>query len=130
MATVLEGEWMNQHGSRLMLKQDQDGRLTGSFMPGVGFGRNEAFEVSGFARDDLVAFAVDFRAHRCLTSWCGHIIQDGSQPDLETLWQMAVHVPGTGAVDAWKGLWSGSDLFTRGRSGGRRAHGRPSHPVK
>ena len=129
MASVVEGEWTNQHGSRLLLKQDHDGRLAGSFMPGVGFGRNEAFEVGGFAREDLVAFTVDFKGHRCVTAWCGHVLDDAGGPAIDALWQMAVHVPGPG-TEAWKGLWSGADLFTRGRPSTRRPHGRPSHPVR
>jgi hypothetical protein len=122
----LSGTWHSEHGSELHLEVDPDGRITGRFQTGVGFGKDQSFEVIGRAQDELVAITVSFGAHGAITSWVGHLID--AEARIEALWHMTVALPHPGRPDElWKGVWSGSDVFRRGRAEtAPRKSGRPA----
>jgi hypothetical protein len=115
MSKTIAGTWHNENGSELRLEVGPAGRLSGRFVPGVGFGAGEPFEVTGFATGHLVTFSVCFGKYDSLTSWVGHLIDDAGAPALKTLWQMSVEVPHADRKEQrWKGIWSGADEFRPG----------------
>lgn len=125
------GTWHNQHGSTMDLEVGARGEVTGRFRTAVGLAEpGEEFAVTGFVQGDMVAFTVDFGARRSLTAWVGHGCVEGGVARLETLWQMVVAGPSSGARPPWRGTWAGADTFARARSETPPAAGRrPSHPI-
>ena len=110
----ISGSWHNEQGSSLHIEVAPDGRLSGRFGTGVGFGTDETFDVTGFASGRLVVFAVNFGKYGSMTSWVGHLVDD-EEPVLQTLWQMTVEVPHPkDDKDLWKSIWSGANTFRRG----------------
>lgn len=129
MSTDLSGTWHNEDGSRMEVEARPDGRLTGRFVTGVGVGAGEAYALTGFVSDELVAFTVDFGRAGSLTSWAGHLV-DEDGPALRTLWQMAVKVPHPeDPQELWRAVWSGANVFRReplAPARGRRRQGPPA----
>lgn len=127
----LNGQWHNEHGSRMTLRLDEHGRLIGKFSSGVGLALpGEEFDVLGFAAGDLVAFVVNFGKYDSLTSWCGHLVSENGVVAIRTMWQMTLTPPPTKArKETWKGTWAGSDTFRREAPKSAWLHSVPSHPV-
>jgi avidin family protein len=123
---VVSGTWHNEQGSELRIEVGPEGRVIGRFGTAVGFGVGESFEVTGFLAGTLIVFAVNFGKYGSLTSWVGHVVDDG-EPALRTLWQMTVESPHPKeSTELWKTIWSGANTFRRGsapalRDGTRRA---------
>ncbi len=117
MSKTYAGTWHNENGSELRIEVGPAGRISGRFVPGVGFGADETFEVTGFVSGNLISFAVQFGKYDSLTSWVGHLVEENGEKSLKTLWQMTVEVPHPERKDQrWKGIWSGSDEFVPGGS--------------
>jgi len=121
----LNGIWHNEHGSELRLDIDAAGRVAGRFRTGVGFGKDESFDIVGRAESDLVSFTVSFGKAGAITAWVGHFM--AAEARIEALWQMAVALPHRGRPEElWKGIWSGADVFLRGPA--ETARPRPKRP--
>jgi hypothetical protein len=113
MSEFTSGIWHNEHGSELVFEVGPEGRISGKFRTGVGFGRDATYDVIGTADGDLIAFSVRFGKLGAITSWVGHMVPDGST--LETLWHMTIRLAHPRRTDeTWKGVWSGADTFRRG----------------
>lgn len=82
--TGIETDWQNERGSRLLLKFQPDGSLTGTFTTSVGCGANIPRKVVGHHNGNSVAFIVDFKECKAMTVWNGHLNETGQQ--LDTLW--------------------------------------------
>ncbi len=125
--SALSGTWHNEHGSELRFEVDPAGRVSGRFRTGVGFGKDETFDVIGRASDDLVSFTVSFGSHGAITAWVGHFI--AAEERIEALWHMAVALPHPGRLDElWKGIWSGADVFERGPAPAATERAEPRRP--
>ncbi|MCC6527459.1 MAG: hypothetical protein IT373_32730 [Polyangiaceae bacterium] len=131
MSSDLQGTWYNQHGSSLVLRNEGNGRLSGTFEPHVGFAEpGTSYPVTGFATGAVVGFVVAFPGHRTVTTWVGHATTLGAELRLETLWHMAAEFPPARKPDElWKGTWAGADTFTRERPAAEKAQSRPPHPM-
>ncbi len=113
------GRWINELGSEMTLTIDK-GVVQGKYRTGVGEApEEEAFDLCGFATDDLIVFCVNFGSYGSLTAWAGqHAVEDG-QEQIMTLWHMARNaVDGHDIKHLWSTMLTGADTFKRvGRSG-------------
>jgi hypothetical protein len=130
VAMNITGVWHNQHHSVLHVIEE-NGKLRGTFRPGVGLGKGREYPVVGVAAGDGFAFSVAFAPDRSVTAWVGHVRRGELELELETLWHMAVRLRDPQAPnDGWKGIWSGADVFKRGEPGLMRREERlPSAPL-
>lgn len=131
----VSGTWYNQHGSRIDLRVEAEGRLGGTLRSGVGFpDPDEEFPLSGFVSEGLIGFAVSFGRYDSLTSWTGHYGIENGRETIYTLWHMSVGLlPETHHADRlWEGIWSGSDTFVREAIAPLERPGRriASHPLR
>lgn len=131
MSNTISGRWFNQQGSEMELSVDADGKIRGQFRSGVGSPQHgEAFQLTGFVRDALVGFVVDFRPYDSITCWAGHVTDGGAGPAIHTLWNMTVGLPPGRQGALWQGVWSGADTFQRAPNATTaRGGARPSHPT-
>jgi hypothetical protein len=130
-----DGTWHNQHGSKMELKVSKAGAVTGLYATGVGApGKEEWFDLVGWASEDQIAFTVNFGKYGSLTAWVGQQTQDASgDARIVTFWHLTKNVED---VEEPKKLWAtvltGSDVFTRTAPSAEmvaRLLRRPSHPV-
>jgi hypothetical protein len=112
--SVLAGIWHNQHNSQMHLEIDESGKIAGSFINGISAtgGRSETFPVTGFAREDVFAFCVDFSKYGCMTTWVGQVL-DPDTKRFQAMWQMIADVHRHEEL-AWKSIWIGQDVFEVG----------------
>lgn len=132
MLPDLAGTWHNQHGSIMELTVDKEGLVRGRFTSAVGPSSGEGeFRITGFVAGELITLSAEFAAHDSVTGWVGHRVVEDGEERIETLWHMAVVVPGQRPDDSrWKGIWSGADVFHRGPASARTSGSRlPSHPT-
>lgn len=132
MLPDIAGAWHNQHGSVMELARDAEGQIRGRFRSAVGPSAGEGeFRIVGFVAGELVTLSAEFASHDSVTGWVGHHVVEGGEERIETLWHMAVTVPGSRPDrDRWNGIWSGADVFRRGAHGTHPGSPRlPSHPT-
>jgi hypothetical protein len=132
MKRNLTGTWHNQHGSELDLEVSPEGRISGRFRSATGLARGAiGCEITGYLSGDLIAFCANFAEYDSLTAWAGHVVVEAGETRLQTQWQMSVTLPARDAADElWKGIWTGSDTFRRGRATAERIpRAVPSHPM-
>lgn len=116
---LFTGLWHNQHNSELVLQVDEDGLVSGTFIPGIGAERRlcEQYRVTGFACNDVIAFSVAFEEYGSVTSWSGQlsaITENNNAPTIQSLWHMSVDVGDQAETALWKSMISGADNFVRG----------------
>jgi hypothetical protein len=111
---VLTGTWHNQHNSEMYLEVDDSGKIIGSFKTGVSVGndRSESFPLTGFAKDDVFSFCVDFSIYGSMTTWVGQIV-DPANNRFEAMWQMIADAH-QDKKHTWKSTWIGHDVFETG----------------
>jgi hypothetical protein len=110
------GTWHNQHGSEINLVILDDGRITGTFRSGVGPAGQEAreFALTGFARNGVLSFCVDFERHDSMTAWVGQVT--GFRCDkIDMMWHMVMNTH-CDQSRAWRSVMTGSDMFARTQS--------------
>ncbi|WP_030271017.1 avidin/streptavidin family protein [Streptomyces sp. NRRL B-24484] len=110
------GDWYNEFGSRLRLRADAEGLLTGTFEPGAGpAGRRDLIGrldvrpgAPGVALGWTVAWRDDRAGAAATTSWNGQYF-----PDSERIVAGWLFTTATGPDDAWKSTVIGQDTFRR-----------------
>jgi len=129
--TLLSGIWHNQHNSEMRLEVDETGKIVGVFENGIqALGeRAEIFPLTGFARDDIFAFCVDFSKYGSMTTWIGQIV-DSESKSFRAMWHMVADAHEDKRLD-WKSIWTGQDEFIAGpRKSELSNHPGPqSHPM-
>ena len=112
-----KGVWHNQHKSILNLDVAEDGRVTGTFQPGLACAENvREFPVVGYAENGVIGFVVAFPGFASITSWTGqlaNISEDGYAETLHSSWHMAIDVGNKAEKQLWKAMVTGSDSFVR-----------------
>jgi hypothetical protein len=103
------GTWTNAHGSSLQLRQAAAGKLSGSCF-GASSGGTFSGEIQGYADGELIAVVVQWRAHRAVTAWAGHLEPGANPPRMIGAWQMAKRLPADGEGLA---IHAGSDSFIK-----------------
>ena len=132
MSIDLNGKWHNQHGSEMVLETGPDGRIEGTFKSGTGLAKpSDVCRITGFAAGDLVTFSVDFGKFGSLTAWTGHVTEERGEAHIHAVWHMTIATPTPASTEVWKGVWTGSDVFSRGPAPRRETTlvRLPSHPV-
>jgi hypothetical protein len=128
---LLSGVWHNQHNSEMRLEIDETGKIAGAFMNGVdALGDcSETFPLTGFAKDDIFAFCVDFSKYGCMTTWIGQIV-DSESKSFRAMWHMVADAHQDKRLD-WKSIWTGQDEFSAGprKSELSNQPGPKSHPM-
>jgi hypothetical protein len=131
---TVDGEWHNEHGSKMILQQD--GRLVrGVFHTEVGAAEG-IYEVVGAIEDDdgpclgigLVVVWRNASGNRhSVTAWSGQLVVVDDEPVIEASWLLT----SVGTANEWGSTQVGQDVFRRSPPklvAGSRAKPR-SHPV-
>lgn len=111
---LLEGVWVNQHGSEVTLAPDSTGQIRGEYSAGAGALAGRVHPVVGTyqhdptARTVPLAFFVTWTEAHCVTTWCGHLIP--GEDRIEATWLMATE---SESRDEWRSTIIGHDLFRR-----------------
>ena len=118
----VEGRWINQNGSVLVLHAPVHGRLTGTFQSRKGrAARDRVYPVSGVVNGDLVSVVVSFddgvdNLHS-ITSFSGRLARDADGVDrVHTIWVLARAFEDearTKPTQPWNSFLVNSDVFTR-----------------
>lgn len=130
-----DGDWYNQHGSKMELHVRPDGQVAGRYATAVGApGPQEWFALVGFASEDQIAFAVNFGQYGSLTAWVGQQTEDDQgNANIVTFWHLTKNIKDNDEPGKlWSTVLTGSDIFKRERPTPemvRRRTARPSHPV-
>ena len=103
-AMDFSGTWDNGGGSVLQLRQSA-GKLTGVCFSHMG-SNSTLGDVHGYADGDLVAFVVQWRGLRAISTWVGQLEPAVEPRRIRASWQMVVE----GADPA---MQAGSDSFTK-----------------
>ena len=109
------GRWVNELGSEMDLKVSKTGEVDGVYTTAVGApGKQEHFDLRGFAAGDLLSFTVNFGEYSSLTSWVGQHTDEGQGAVIKTIWILAKNIedqnePG----QLWGSVLTGYDNFTR-----------------
>jgi Avidin family len=131
---TLDGEWHNEHGSKMILQQD--GRFVrGVFHTEVGVAEG-IYEVIGAIEDDdgpcrSIGLVVVWRNasgnRHSVTAWSGQLLTVDDEPVIEASWLLT----SVGTANEWGSTQVGQDIFRRTpvkAAAGRRARPRP-HPA-
>jgi hypothetical protein len=107
------GHWQNELGSFMDLQINGD-VISGAYVSAVSDngGPTPPFPVQGSVAGDLINFSVNWGA--AITSWTGHGIIVGGEPQILTLWHLIQTVQDeTDPNQQWKTVLAGADEFTR-----------------
>ena len=118
----VEGRWVNQNGSVLVLNAPAHGRLTGTFQSHKGrAARDRVYPVSGVVNGELVSVVVSFddgsdNLHS-ITSFSGRCARDADGVDrLHTIWVLSRAFEDearTKPTQVWNSFIVNSDVFAR-----------------
>jgi hypothetical protein len=109
-AIDFSGDWKNQLGSTMQLKQ-QGNTLEGNYVSTVsGTHATTEGELKGFVDGDLISVVVHWKDFQAITAWAGQCTPNSSNNTIKTLWQMTKQVD---SGDEWASINAGSDTFTR-----------------
>ena len=111
--TSWDGVWRNEVGSEMTLRET-GGIVAGTYRTRVGRPEDtESFALVGIARDDMIAWTVDFGDHGSLTAWTGRRIDD-DDPRIATLWHLVRNRDDAGEPLApWASTLAGAAVFRR-----------------
>ena len=114
IVAALEGRWLNQHGSELVLDPWPDGSLHGTYRTASGIGSDSSAPVRGawepgdLGHSAVVGFIVSWPAVRGLTTWCGRYRP--AEGTIEAGWVMCTEAEDP---DDWRSTFTGHDVFHR-----------------
>jgi hypothetical protein len=133
---ALNGTWTNELGSVLILNDDGNGMLSGTYSTAVGGPAGEAMDLTGSYDKNSPApiplgWSVAWTGWGSTTSWCGLLFDDGT---LTATWILASTIPADEGW--WQSMNVGMDNFTRDGEVDKktaqkrlRSHG-ASHPMR
>ena len=109
----LDGLWVNESGSAMIVSTDETGRLTGRYCSELGRVEPESCHpLTGWVTGDVVGFAVRFDPPGSVTSWSGQIGTDEDGAFLRTLWHLSRDVPEEEEAERlWESVISGFAIF-------------------
>ncbi|MER6099070.1 avidin/streptavidin family protein [Streptomyces sp. NPDC001728] len=136
---IIDGDWYNEFGSRMHLRSDPVGGISGTYLTAVGHAPGTYLLIGrhggptepghGIALGWTIAWRNEHGDVGSLTSWSGQLLPDPEQ--LLTTWLLT---RSSSPAQAWESTVIGQDVFTRqepARDAVERAlaSGRPlSHP--
>lgn len=119
---LIEGDWINQHGSTLHLECDADGRLVGSYCTAKGRAASgKHYPLIGQINGEVFAFQVNWvdasESLAAITSFSGRLGRDPQgAPCLHTMWVLARQFEDaerTRPTGVWNAFLTNADVFTR-----------------
>ena len=119
---MIEGNWINQHGSTLTLECDAAGRLSGSYTTKKGRAASgKHYPLIGQQNGEVFAFQVNWADESenlaAITSFSGRLGQDPQgQPCLHTMWVLVRQFEDaarTHRTGVWNAFLTNADVFTR-----------------
>ncbi|MEL6686099.1 MAG: avidin/streptavidin family protein [Pseudomonadota bacterium] len=110
---ALDGMWVNEAGSVVVLESNQTGALSGHYQTKLGAPDADShFPLTGWVQGDVVAFSVNFEGFGSITSWSGQLSEDQAGPFLRTLWHYTKDIPDAEeSEDLWRTINSGYAVF-------------------
>ena len=112
-AHAVDGAWVNEGGSVMMVTAEEGGRLSGRYCSELGRVEPESCHpLTGWVAGDVVGFSVRFDPPGSVTSWSGQIGQDADGAFLRTLWHLSRDVPDDAEAERlWESVISGYAVF-------------------
>ena len=109
----IDGRWVNESGSVMIVQANAEGRLSGRYCSELGRVEPESCHpLTGWVAGDVVGFAVRFDPPGSVTAWSGQIGKDADGPYLRTLWHLSRDVAETDEADRlWESVISGFAVF-------------------
>lgn len=110
----LQGTWDNQLGSELVLEDDGEGGLTGTYRSATGANSDTTYLVRGcydlltHGPCRVLGFVVNWGEHQTVTSWSGRFHQE--EETIRATWVMTTE---SDEVDEWRSTFVGHDTFRR-----------------
>lgn len=113
-AGPLEGIWENQLGSELVLEDDGEGGLTGTYRSAAGATPDARYLVRGTydvmtcGPCRVLGFVVSWGEHQTITAWSGRF--DPAEDTIRASWLMTTESDEAGE---WRSTFTGHDTFRR-----------------
>jgi hypothetical protein len=109
-AVDFSGDWINELGSTMTLKQ-QDDTLSGVYRSAVsGDEKATTGKLLGFADGEHISFVVHWDDFQAITAWVGQLDLKASPAAIRTLWQMTSERDDD---QVWASINAGADKFVR-----------------
>lgn len=118
----LQGRWINQNDSVLVITEVEDSVLKGVFESKKGrAARNIAYPVLGIHNNEVVSFMVNFKDGdqnlHSISSFSGRLVKDrDGLEQIHTVWVLARQfedVEMRKATQPWNAFITNSDIFTK-----------------
>lgn len=109
----LGGVWVNEAGSAVELRANEDGSLSGQYRTELGApDSGDSFPLTGWVNGDALAFSVRFDGFGSITSWSGQLSEDENGPFIRTLWHYTKDIPDEDEPEnLWKTINAGAATF-------------------
>ncbi|GEM_PF-3236888 len=110
----LDGIWDNQLGSELVLEDDGEGGLTGTYRRADGLNPDSTYLVRGSydvmtkGPCRVLGFVVNWSEHQTITVWSGRF-----NPDDQTIGATWLMTTESDEADEWRSTFVGHDMFRR-----------------
>jgi avidin family protein len=106
------GTWANELKSTMVIKQQSNGSLSGTYVSAVsgGNGGTTTGDLLGYVDGSLISFLVHWQDFQAITAWVGQLVPQSAPAEISTLWQMTKAVD---SGDEWASTNAGADTFTR-----------------
>ena len=110
---AVQGTWKNELGSTLVLTDDGNGRISGTYTTAVGGPTGEPFELIGSYDTSSslpvpIGWSVAWTAWGSNTTWCGLLLDGGT---ITATWILASTIPANEGW--WQSMNVGMDTFTQ-----------------
>jgi hypothetical protein len=107
------GHWENELISTMDLTITGS-NVTGNYTSTVsGTGQTISGPIIGVVSGQVISFIVNW-PNASITAWVGHLVKEGSDEVLETLWNLAMSMPNPNDPnELWESVFAGADRFHR-----------------
>lgn len=94
--------YINQSGSTMAVTISGKGAVSGTYATALGCGVGTSRPLKGFKNGTAITFTVSFEECGSITSWVGHIQENG---DISTIWTLAR------GNEGWDAKLTGTSIF-------------------
>lgn len=115
----IDGAWYNELGSKMVLKTDGDGGLTGIYVSAVGSAQDEYPVVGRYNPSQspptigwVVQWTNSHKQSNSVTSWSGQLVTINNVPKILTTWLLTQQ---TKPADEWESTLIDQDVFTKNK---------------
>lgn len=113
LAHDMDGVWINEGGSVMIVEADENGQLSGRYCSELGrVEPDSCAPLTGWVTGDVVGFSVRFDPPGSVTSWSGQLGEDERGLFLRTLWHLSRDVADNEEAERlWESVISGYAVF-------------------